>query len=116
MPQILKAIDNDLENTILSFVPNTAEIAYAGVMSGMRVHRRNEVKNALMKAMAEGTLNEDSIDELVLRNWPRGEKIAHKDIKLRTFISQEDGREQLVSHVYDVTYDVVKPHPQPGRR
>ncbi len=110
VPQILDSIDNNLEDTIVSFVPNTAEIAYQGVMSGLRMHRRDEVKHELMKAVAAGTLDETSIDDLVLRNWPRGEKIAHKDIKLRTFISQEDGRDQLVSHVYDVTYDVIKPH------
>ena len=68
-----------------------------------RVHRRRP-------AVANGGLTPEKIDELVLHNWPRGEKIAHKDIKMRTFISQEEGRKQLVSHVYDITYDVVRPH------
>ncbi len=109
VPQILDLIDHDLENAVFSFIPNTAEIAYQGTMLGLRLHRRQKVRDELIKGLAEGTLDEDKIDELILRNWPRGEKIAHKDIKLRTFISQEEGRAQLVSHIYDVTYDVVKP-------
>ncbi|MCF6313839.1 MAG: amidophosphoribosyltransferase [Verrucomicrobiales bacterium] len=109
VPQILKVIDNDLENAVFSFIPNTAEIAFQGTMHGLRLHRRQEVHKALIEGVKEGTLTEQGIDELILRNWPRGEKIAHKDIKLRTFISQEEGRAQLVSHIYDVTYGVVKP-------
>jgi len=108
VPQVIEAIDNDLENSVISFIPNTAEIAYHGLMDGLRRHRRNEVGDALRKAIRENTLNDQSIDDLVMRNWPRGEKIAHKDIKMRTFISQEGGRNQLVSHVYDVSYGVVK--------
>ncbi len=109
VPQILKVIDNDLKNAVFSFIPNTAEIAFQGTMLGLRLHRRQEVRDALVEGVKAGTLTEENIDELILRNWPRGEKIAHKDIKLRTFISQEDGRAQLVSHIYDVTYGVVRP-------
>ena len=109
VPQILDSIDNELENAVFSFVPNTAETAYHGMMSGLRMHRRNEVKAALEEAVKNDGLSSLDIDELVMRNWPRGEKIAHKDIKMRTFISQEDGRDQLVSHVYDITYGVVEP-------
>lgn len=61
-----------------------------------------------MDARKEGDLTDDLINELVMDNWPKGEKIANKDIKLRTFISQEAGRAQLVSHVYDITYGVVR--------
>lgn len=109
VPQIVQAIGNDLEHAIFSFIPNTAEVAYQGLMSGLRLHRRAEVKHAIMEAAASGTLTEELIDDLILRNWPRGEKIAHKDIKLRTFISQESSRLQLASHVYDVTYGEVQP-------
>ncbi len=109
-PQILNAVDNNLADTVVSFVPNTAEIAYHGVMLGLREHRRHEVHAKISQAMASGeTLTPEAIDNLVLNNWPRGEKIAHKDIKLRTFISQESGRERLVSHVYDISYGVVRP-------
>lgn len=107
--QVVNAIDNDFENSVFSFVPNTAETAYYGLLESLRLHRRQEVKDALLKANADGSLDEKLIDELIMGNWPRGEKIAHKDIKLRTFISQEKGRAQLVSHVYDITYGVVKP-------
>ncbi len=109
VPQVVKAIDNDLGNAVFSFIPNTAEIAYTGLMYGLRGHRRAEVKSAIMQAAADGTLTESLIDRLILRNWPRGEKIAHKDIKLRTFISQESNRLTLASHVYDITYGVVRP-------
>ncbi|HWB06796.1 MAG TPA: amidophosphoribosyltransferase [Verrucomicrobiales bacterium] len=109
VPQIIKAIDNDLGRAVLSFIPNTAEIAYQGLMYGLREYRRAEVKKAIMEAAAAGTLTEDLVDDLILRNWPRGEKIAHKDIKLRTFISQESSRQQLASHVYDITYGSVRP-------
>ncbi|MGK0177142.1 MAG: amidophosphoribosyltransferase, partial [Lentimonas sp.] len=107
--QVIEGIGNDFANSVFSFVPNTAEIAYYGLMDALRSHRRMEVKESLLKANAEGVLDETLIDQLIMNNWPRGEKIAHKDIKLRTFISQEKGRAQLVSHVYDITYGIVKP-------
>ena len=110
VPNILKSIDDDLQNTIFNFVPNTAEVAYYGMMSGLREHRRNEVKQAILEAAKNGELDEQKVDDLVLHNWPRGEKIAHKDIKMRTFISQEKGRKQLVSHVYDITYGLSLIH------
>jgi len=109
LPQVVKAIDNDFANSVFSFVPNTAETAYYGLLDGMREHRRIEVKAAILKAQDEGNLDDTLLDQLIMDNWPRGEKIAHKDIKLRTFISQEKQRTQLVSHVYDITYGIVKP-------
>ena len=109
MGQVIKSIDNDLANSVFSFVPNTAETAYYGLLEALRSYGRMEVKKALLKAHAEGTLDEALIEQIILENWPKGEKIAHKDIKLRTFISQEKGRAQLVSHVYDITYGIVKP-------
>ena len=77
-------------------------------MEQLRLVRRAEVKQRLMDARQSGELTDALIDELVMDNWPKGEKIANKDIKLRTFISQESGRAQLVSHVYDITYGVVR--------
>lgn len=106
---ILKAIDRDLEHTIFSFVPNTAEVAYLGLMSELRYRRRAEVKLALLEAAKLGELTEELVDELILINWPRGEKIVSKDAKLRTFIGQEKWRNNLASHVYDVTYGIVTP-------
>jgi amidophosphoribosyltransferase len=110
LEQVVKCIDNDFANSVFSFVPNTAETAYYGLLDALRLHRRTEVKDALLKANADGSLDEQLIDKLIMGNWPRGEKIAHKDVKLRTFIAQEKGRAQLVSHVYDITYGIVKPN------
>jgi amidophosphoribosyltransferase len=109
VPQLIEAIDNDFEHTVLSFIPNTAETAYYGFLDGLRKSRRQEVKDALVRMIQEGSFDEAALDDLVLRNWPRAEKIAHKDIKMRTFIAQENGRDQMVSSVYDITYGVVTP-------
>lgn len=108
LEQVVKAIDNDFTNSVFSFVPNTAEVAYHGLLESVRIHRRKEVKGAILQAQEDGTLDAELLDQLIMSNWPRGEKIAHKDIKLRTFISQEKYRAQLVSHVYDITYGVVQ--------
>jgi len=107
-PQILKSIDYDWGNTVFSFIPNTAETAFYGLMSALRASRRDEVKTAILEASRAGTLTEQVIDDLILRNWPRGEKVVSKDIKIRTFIGQETMRNQLASHVYDITYGSVR--------
>lgn len=107
LEQVVTAIDNNFADSVFSFVPNTAETAYYGLMSALREYRRDEVKASILQAQQDGKLDEALLDKLILDNWPRGEKIAHKDIKLRTFISQEQGRAKLVSHVYDITYGVV---------
>ncbi|MBK1881070.1 amidophosphoribosyltransferase [Luteolibacter pohnpeiensis] len=107
--QVVASINGAFDKTVFSFIPNTAETAYHGLMDGLRLYRRQEVRASILKAVEEGNLTPDLVDDLILRNWPCGEKVAHKDIKLRTFISQEKGRDQLVSHVYDITYGVVKP-------
>jgi len=107
--QVIKSIGHDWANTVFSFIPNTAEVAYYGLMSALRTRRRDEVKSAILRACAAGELNEALLDELILRNWPRGEKVVSKDIKIRTFIGQEGLRNQLASHVYDITYGSVKP-------
>jgi amidophosphoribosyltransferase len=107
--QVVKSIGEKFDKTVFSFIPNTAETAYHGMMDGLRHYRRQQVRMEILESAENGTLTPDKVDELILRNWPRGEKIAHKDIKMRTFISQEKGRDQLVSHVYDITYGAVKP-------
>ncbi|MDA9923538.1 amidophosphoribosyltransferase [Verrucomicrobiales bacterium] len=109
VPRVFERIEDDFDKTVFSFIPNTAEIAYYGMMHGLRKLRRDQVKAEIVKAAAEGLLDEDTIDKLILKSWPRGEKIAHKDIKLRTFIAQEKGRDQMVSHVYNVTYGQIAP-------
>ena len=108
VPQVLESVGQDFSKSVFSYVPNTAESAYYGFMEELRQVRRAEVKQRLMEAYKQGELDDDLINDLVMDNWPKGEKIANKDIKLRTFISQESGRAQLVSHVYDITYGVVR--------
>lgn len=110
--QVVASIGESFDKTVFSFIPNTAETAYYGMMDGLRLYRRQQVRMEILEGVAAGTLTPEKVDELILRNWPRGEKIAHKDIKMRTFISQEKGRDQLVSHVYDITYGAVKPGDQ----
>ena len=107
-PQVLDSVGQDFSKSVFSYVPNTAESAYYGFMEELHQVRRTEVKQRLIDAQKNGGLTDDLINELVVDNWPKGEKIANKDIKLRTFISQEAGRAQLVSHVYDITYGVVR--------
>ncbi len=107
-PKLFKSIGEDFKHSVFSYIPNTAETAYYGMMSGLRVMRREQVKKALLELVNSGkALSEKDIDTYVMDNWPRGEKIAHKDIKLRTFITQEKDRMELASHVYDITYGIV---------
>ena len=107
--QVVESIGGSFDKAVFSFVPNTAETAYYGLMDGLRLFRRQEVRSEILKSVASGELTAEKLDDLILRNWPRGEKLAHKDIKMRTFISQEKGRDTLVSHVYDITYGLVRP-------
>src|SRR5471030_706634 len=107
--QVIKSIGHDWAKTVFGLIPNTAEVAYYGLMSALRTRRRDEVKAAILAAQAKGQLTETLLDELILRNWPRGEKVVSKDIKIRTFIGQETMRNQLVSHVYDITYGSLRP-------
>jgi amidophosphoribosyltransferase len=109
VPQVVESINGAFEKTIFSFIPNTAETAYHGLMDGLRLFRRQQVRTSILEAVEQGNLTPEMVDDLILRNWPQGEKVAHKDIKMRTFISQEKGRDQLVSHVYDISYGVVRP-------
>lgn len=108
VPQILKSVNDDFKNSVFSYIPNTAEMAYYGMLHELRVVRRNEVKNEILNYVNSGKqITPEVLDKLILDNWPRGEKVVHKDIKLRTFISSEKDRMQMASHVYDITYGVV---------
>jgi len=104
-PTILKAIHNDLQNTVFSFIPNTAETAYLGMMEGIRADLLNWKKEKI-HALGK-TMTEDQIAEIISVE-PRMEKVAIKDVKMRTFIADDISRDDLVSHVYDVTYGVVE--------
>jgi len=101
-PQILDAIDNDLENTVFSYIPNTAETSFLGMMEGMEKHLVKE----RIKAIGNGTNGRNL--EKILSFKPRIEKLVIKDVKLRTFISEDEGRDDLVAHVYDTTYEMIR--------
>ncbi|MBR2126076.1 MAG: amidophosphoribosyltransferase [Akkermansia sp.] len=105
--QVVASLDGNFSKAAITFIPNTAEVSYYGLLEGLRAYRRNKVTEAMIQAFRDGTMSEELINELILRRWPRAEKIAHKDIKLRTFISEESSRKQLAAMVYDLTYGAV---------
>jgi len=102
-PQILEAIDYNLKDTVFSYIPNTAESSWLGMMKGIEQYLRKYRKQAILNK----DLTEEQLDE-ILQFKPRAEKLVIKDVKLRTFITDNDHRDDLVTHVYDTTYEVVK--------
>ena len=103
-PLVHKAINGDLENTVFSFIPNTAETSFYGIIGAVQDHVREQLKIELNK---NKTPDIDLLTKM-LSQKPRIEKIAIKDAKLRTFITEDSGRDDLVAHVYDITYGIVK--------
>ena len=103
IPQILQEVNHDLKNTVFSYIPNTAETAFLGMIDGLEDHLAHERKKAIM----EGVLFVEHLDEL-LTFRPRVEKLISKDVKVRTFITADSQRDDMVSHVYDTTYEVIK--------
>jgi amidophosphoribosyltransferase len=102
IPQILNEVHHDLKNTVFSYIPNTAETAFLGMIDGLEDHLAKERKKAIM----EGILFEEELEEL-LTFRPRVEKLISKDVKVRTFITSDDQRDDMVAHVYDTTYEVI---------
>ena len=105
-PQVLEAIGDDLKNSVFSYIPNTAEVSFFGMMKGLQ-ERLNRFKLKKIQALGNNAPTKEIEQILSLQN--RMEKIAVKDAKLRTFIAQDDGRDDLVTHIYDVTYGTVSP-------
>lgn len=105
-PAILKEVDRDLKHTVFSFIPNTAEISFYGMMKGMEEYLNKVKRDKVLKY--EGELDAEKLDQL-LSIRPRMEKSLWKDVKMRTFISEDSSRDELVSHVYDITYETVGP-------
>ena len=99
--QVLSALDNDLEKTVFSYIPNTAETSFLGMVAGLEKH----LMKVRIKAIENGTNGRNL--EKVLSFKPRVEKLVIKDVKLRTFISEDEGRDDLVAHVYDTTYEII---------
>lgn len=108
IPQILKGIDYDLQNTVFSYIPNSAETSFLGILQGLEDHLSNERIMAIREAKKKsGDIDEAYITRL-LSFRPRVEKLVVKDAKLRTFITDDSHRDDLVAHVYDTTYEVIK--------
>ena len=106
MPKVLKAIRNDIKNTVFSYIPNTAETSFFGMIESVEEFLNKRKTQAILDG--NGQLTAEQVTD-ILSEGPRIEKIAIKDVKLRTFITEDSSRDDLVAHVYDVTYGVIKP-------
>ncbi len=106
MPEVLKSIGNDTKNTVFSYIPNTAETSFFGMIETVEEHLNEKKTQAILDG--NGKLSAETVID-ILSERPRIEKIAIKDAKLRTFITEDSSRDDLVAHVYDVTYGVIKP-------
>ncbi len=107
VPQVLKAVNNDIDRTVLSFIPNTAEVAFFGLVEGFEEHLIVDKIEEINRLASIGALTDRNIHD-VLRHRIRKEKVAIKDIKLRTFIAEGDTRKDLAAHVYDITYGSIR--------
>ena len=105
MPKVLSEINNDIKNSVFSYIPNTAETSFFGMADYLEEFLNKQKTEAIIK---NKNLSEDKIID-ILSERPRIEKIAVKDVKLRTFITEDNSRDDLVEHVYDITYGVIKP-------
>ena len=108
-PSVLEAIGHDLDHTVFSFIPNTAEVAFYGLVDGLEAYlTRLKAKRLTEMAVSGEHIDADMVERIMLHKVRR-EKVAWKDIKLRTFIAQGESRDDLASHVYDVTYGLIEP-------
>ncbi|MEP5936255.1 MAG: amidophosphoribosyltransferase, partial [Winogradskyella arenosi] len=107
MPKVLEAIDNDTKNSVFSYIPNTAETSFFGMIEAVEDHLNEQKTKSILDG--DGKLSAETVTD-ILSERPRIEKIAIKDVKLRTFITEDSSRDDLVAHVYDVTYGVIKPN------
>lgn len=103
VPQVLRAINFDLKNTVFSYIPNTAETAFYGLMAGIEDYLITKQKEIIV----EGKPTIDAVEDIISFR-PRVEKLVLKDVKLRTFITDDEHRDEMVAHVYDTTYEVIK--------
>ena len=106
VPEVLKLVDHDIENTVFSFIPNTAETSFLGMIETVDAYLNKRKTKEILKG--KRSLSAEKVTQ-VLSVHTRVEKIAIKDVKLRTFITEDSSRDDLVAHVYDITYGVIKP-------
>ncbi len=104
---ILEAVDHDLDNAVFSFIPNTAEVAFVGMAEGLEEYLASQKIEAILQAQRLGSLDRETLEGIMARKL-RLEKVAIKDIKLRTFIAEGESRNDLAAHVYDVTYGCIR--------
>ncbi len=107
VPAVMKSIGNDLAHSVFSFIPNTAEVAFIGMVTELEKQMNHIKQKEILAASSDGTLSPQRLDEIMSRNL-RVEKVAIKDIKLRTFIAEGESRNDLAAHVYDVTYGIIE--------
>ncbi len=107
VPQVLKTVDYDFDNSVFSFIPNTAEVSFYGLIKGLEEHLNKEKIKQIHDLGVNTSL--EAIEEIIHRR-ARIEKLAIKDAKLRTFITQDDTRDDLVANVYDITYGGIRPY------
>ena len=105
VPEVLKHIDNDIKNTVFSFIPNTAETSFFGMVESVEAFLNDTKTEKILKG--KRSLSAEKVTQ-ILSQHTRIEKIAIKDVKLRTFITEDSSRDDLVAHVYDITYGVIK--------
>ncbi len=108
VPGVMKAIDDDLKNSVISFIPNTAEVAFYGLTEGLEDEMNRRKVAEIRHAMASGSAPDSELADII-RPRVRIEKVAIKDIKLRTFIAEGASRDELATHVYDITYGSIRP-------
>ena len=105
VPEVLEHIDNDIKNTVFSYIPNTAETSFFGMVESVEAFLNNTKTEQILKG--KRSLSAEKVTQ-ILSQHTRIEKIAIKDVKLRTFITEDSSRDDLVAHVYDITYGVIK--------
>ena len=108
VPSIMKSIGGDLRNSVFSFIPNTAEVAFLGMVEGLEEEMERQKTKRIIDVQTSGPLTTDRISAIMAERI-RIEKVVIKDIKLRTFITEGESRNDLAAHVYDVTYGIIRP-------
>ncbi len=105
VPQILETLNHNIQDVVFSYIPNTASVAFRGMVEGLETYCRRVKKDKILQL--KSNLNEEELEK-ILALRPRVEKVAVKDVKMRTFITQDNQRDDLVAHVYDITYGSVR--------
>ncbi len=107
-PRISQAIDGDIGHTVFSFIPNTAEVAFYGMLDGFKKQLNRQKVDQIYSLTQDHQPTKEELEEILLRQYVRSEKVALKDIKLRTFITEDNSRNDLAAHVYDITYGSLR--------